>query len=112
MNITMPRGDIRHIKFDIVDSNDETYTQNFDEIYFTVKKTANDRYFLFQKKLSDGTITKEGDSYTLTINAADTDGLCFGKYAFDIELLLGDVIKQTTVGDLILTEEITNSRNE
>lgn len=110
LNITMPRGDIRNIKFCVRDG--EQPKTDFTEIYFTVKKTAQMTDVLFQKKLSDGTIIPAGDGYfRLTIEAADTEELSYGTYRFDIEVV-GDGIKQTTVGQLKLTDEVTFASNE
>lgn len=113
MKIKMPRGDIRNIKFSINDASNEIVSIDFDEIYFTCKKTFNDSDILFQKKLTDGSITKGEDGfYHLTIKPVDTDNLKYGNYVFDIELILGDFIKQTTIGELMLTNEVTHAQNE
>lgn len=113
MNITMPRGDIRKIKFSVKNSTGEIFHNDFDEIYFTCKRDFNDRNYIFQKRLSDGSITKSDDGYYhLTILASDTDYLKYGNYLFDIEVIQGDTVKQTTVGTLILTYEVTHARNE
>lgn len=112
MTITMPRGDIRPVRFVVFDQ-DETETEiEFSEIYFTVKRSYADNNFLFQKKLSDGTITPVPEGgYQLVIESADTDPLRIGKYVFDIELVAPG-LKQTTVGDLVLTNEVTFATNE
>lgn len=112
MTISMPRGDIRPIRFVIVDQSGNTTDIVFDEIYFTVKRSYGNKAFLFQKKLSNGTIQQDGDGYSLTIRPEDTDDLAIGDYVFDIEILAGDDIKQTTVGDFILTNEVTFAINE
>lgn len=96
----MPRGDIRPIHFDVKDPTGEPTEIQFDEIYFTVKKDYNSTEYLFQKRLSDGTIEPDiNGGYNLVINAEDTDRLKYGGYVFDIELVAGADIKQTTVGD-------------
>jgi len=112
MNITMPRGDIRPVSFTINDANGTPSDISFDEIYFTVKRSFTDKRFLFQKKLSTGEIeqTNTGE-YSLIIEPEDTNNLYFGEYAFDIEVVNTDV-KQTFVGELILTEEATHAANE
>ncbi|MBQ9301300.1 MAG: hypothetical protein IJ214_12415 [Clostridia bacterium] len=113
MNITMPRGDIRPVSFTVTQANGTDAGLEFDEIYFTVKSTFQDKSFLFQKRLGNGTITREPDgSYAFVIRPEDTDGLRVAKYVFDIELVLGSEIKQTTVGELILTNEVTFAGNE
>ena len=113
MTITMPRGDIRPIHFNIYDSEGACCPIEFDEIYFTVKRSYSDTAFLFQKRLYTGTIWRCDDhGYEFIIEAADTDNLKIGKYVCDIELLYGTELKQTTVGELVLTNEVTFASNE
>ena len=112
MNISMPRGDIRHIKFSITTVSGDN-PPNFNEIYFTVKKGFNNADALFQKKLSNGGIIKGDDGcYHFTIVPEDTNDLKYGDYVFDIELCYQDQIKQTTVGTLRITNEVTFAGNE
>lgn len=113
MKISMPRGDIRQVSFVVTGDPEIVSSITFDEIYFTVKKSFRNAEFLFQKKLSDGSIEKIGDcSYMFTIESSDTDNLSIGSYVFDIELISGSDIKQTSVGTLELTNEVTFASNE
>ena len=118
MRIAMPRGDIRLIRFLIDDPNGTAPEVDFDEIYFTVKKSARDRLIEFQKKLSDGGITKInlGD-YQIKINPNDTAKMAYGDYKFDVQISWTDnngelQLKETFVGDFVLTEEVTFAENE
>ena len=109
----MPRGDIRLIRFLVNDSDRTTTAVDFTEIYFTVKKTTKDRLYMFQKKLSTGGIVKLGSGdYEVKIASADTENMSYGDYKFDIELVYEDQLKDTFVGDFILTEEVTFNENE
>lgn len=109
MEIIMPRGDLRPVRFTVTDG--ETAPE-LTQIYATFKKSFSYPNFLFQKKLSDGSIEALGDgSYQFTIEPEDTNGLTYGAYAFDIELV-GDGIKQTFTGTLTLTNEATHAGNE
>lgn len=110
LNISMPRGDIKNISISIT-SDDEPYV-DLDEIYFTVKKNYNEKEALFQKKLSNGTITRDGNKFLFRILPDDTESLKYGDYVFDVELVKGNSIKQTTVGKLRITNEVTFSENE
>ena len=111
MNITMPRGDIQMVTFTVT-YPDESQDVQLTEIYFTVKKTFNDKNFIFQKKLSAGQIELiDNATYQFTIESGDTDNMSFGRYVFDIELV-GDDIKHTEIGDFILTQEVTYVSNE
>lgn len=114
MRICMPRGDIRDVCFTVYDSTGQEVSDvDFDEIYVTCKADIKTNAYLFQKKLTDNTIEKiETGVYQFRIEAADTDGLKFGQYPFDIELMSGTDIKQTTVGVLELTPEVTYYDNE
>lgn len=109
----MPRGDIRTVHFTVADETGNNTNILFTEIYVTFKKSYSCAEYLFQKRLSDDTITmlQEGD-YQFTIFPEDTDGLPFGKYVFDIELIYLNQIKQTFVGELTLTNEVTCAINE
>lgn len=114
MNITMPRGDIRVIPFKVSDSSGVASEIPFTEIYFTVKKGYNDKQYIFQKRLSNGTIEpcEEPGTYQFIIEAADTDNLQIRSYVCDIELVYGEELKETTVGTFTLTNEVTYAENE
>ncbi len=113
MMIRMPRGDIRLVRFVIEDPDHKTTRVDFSEIYFTVKKTTRDKPFLFQKKLTNNEIVKldHGD-YQLRIEPEDTNELAYGNYKFDVQLEYENEIKETFVGDFIITEEVTYAENE
>ena len=114
MRISMPRGDIYPVSFEIYESEEELTHIDFTQIYMTCKKTNNDRTPLFQKSLTEGSITKLSDGvYQFTIEPEDTNNLQFTEYKFDIELINDDPrIKQTITGTLRLTEETTWAVNE
>lgn len=113
MTITMPRGDIRDVQFTVYAANGTVTEYDFTEIFFTVKEKASDAAALFQKSLTGGTITKESTGvYSFSIMPEDTDDLNIGRYVFDIELIVGTTVKQTTLGDLILSPEVTHAGNE
>jgi len=111
MNIEMPRGDIRHVAFQILDTAGEPVSSAFSEIYITFKQNYNTTNYLFQKRLSAGDVIFADGSYEFTIEPEDTNNLKFGDYVFDIELLAPG-IKETHVGTLTLTSEATHQQNE
>lgn len=113
MQITMPRGDLLTKSF-IIRAPDKTpYTEQLDEVYLTVKKSFRDRNFKFQKRMSNGGIDYVGDGrYQFVIQPEDTNGLDFGDYDFDIEIVKIGEIKKTFAGKLILTSESTHAVNE
>lgn len=112
MRITMPRGDIRPVGFKINSRIHDSL--DFDNIYFTVKKNFNARDILFQKTLASGKIEKIDDgAYQFIIEPEDTDGMAYGSYVFDIEVVSEEFhIKQTFLGTLTLTQEVTFAANE
>ena len=113
MMIRLPRGDIRLVRFIIEDPDHKKTRIDFSEVYLTVKKTENDRAFLFQKKLSTGEITKlEHGDYQVRIESIDTDNLAYGNYKFDIQLVYENEVKETFIGDFIITPEVTFAENE
>lgn len=114
MEITMARGDLVKRTFVVKGVDKNPYVDPFDNIYFTVKRLANDKNYKFQKRLSDGGIMSLGDGeYEFTIQPEDTDNLEFpADYEFDIELVIEGEIKQTFYGVLHLTKEVTHHYNE
>ena len=114
MNIKMPRGDIKSFVFTVKDAAGELVEIDFENIYFTVKRSFSTKDYLFQKKLSDGTILKdENGNYHFTILPDDTNGKPYGDYVCDIELVnIAQSIKQTITGSFTLTNEATWEVNE
>lgn len=114
LKIILPRGDRTSKKIAIRERATGDITNiEFDDIFFTVKRAYLNQEFKFQKRYSTGQITKDSEGYYhFTILPEDTDGLPFGDYDFDIELLKNGAIKHTTVGVLSLTREVTYAVNE
>ena len=112
--IEMPRGDMKPICFDVTDpETGELSDAEITEIYFTVKRDYKTANFLFQKRLSNGTIEKVDTSnrFQFIIDPADTEKLGFGDYVCDIELV-GPDLKSTTAGRIRLLYEATHANNE
>lgn len=101
------------IRFLINDPDGTATTVDFTEIYFTVKRNANDVQYQFQKKLSNGGITKlDNGDYQVKIEPQDTENMVYGEYKFDVQLHYLNELKETFIGKFILTEEITFNENE
>ena len=113
MRIAMPRGDIKLVRFLVNDPDGTTTHVDFTEVYFTVKKTSKEKMYQFQKRLSTGGMVKlaPGD-YQVKMEPDDTSSMAYGNYLFDVQLLFEDQLKETFVGDFVLTNEITHSENE
>jgi hypothetical protein len=71
LQISLPRGDIRNIRFNV--TSDGTAYTDFTEVYFSVKSSTTKRDLLFQKTLSDGSSIQDGDYYTLRITSEDIE---------------------------------------
>lgn len=114
LKIVLPRGDRTSKKIAIREKATGDITDiEFDDIYFTVKRKYFNQDFVLQKRYSTGEITKDDDGYyRFTIYPEDTDGLPFGDYEFDIEIVRNGSIKHTTVGLFSLTKEVTYATNE
>ena len=114
LEIVMPRGDIRPVRFGVFEPNGKTQSPiEFTEIFFSCKRDCIDSECLFQKSLTGGGIERlDNGDYQLKIMPEDTDNLAFGTYDIDIEIIYYDQIKETTYGKLKLTEEVTSAHNE
>ena len=113
MEIRMARGDLETRNIKLKTKSGDPYELLPNDIYFTVKKNANDKDYVFQKRLSDGTIIYVGiGEYAFSIQPEDTDGLSFGTYDFDIEVVKNNAVKKTFCGTLVLSKEVTHHYNE
>lgn len=101
--IRLTRGDTARLTIPIINSasNDEYVMQSGDVLFFTVKKSAKDTNYLFQKE-SAGT-------NAIHIKPEDTDNLSFGKYKYDVQLttVYGDVYTIIEPSVFEIMEEIT-----
>ena len=101
--IKLTRGDTARLTVPIVNlANNGEYTmESGDILYFTVKKTAKDTEFLFQKSVTG--------SNSIHIRPEDTADLSFGKYKYDVQLTTatGDVYTVIEPSTFEVMEEIT-----
>ena len=113
-NISIPRGDYRPIKLKVKNKDDTDIDFEIDEIYITFKQNYHTKDVLFQKRLTNGDITKGEDGYYhFEILPEDTEKLDYDTYYFDIEICnKNPKIKQTSLGQLEITEETTHIENE
>ena len=111
-SIEMTRGDTRKEKFQIKDASGSVLDISLDEAYVTVKNSFDDEEFLFQKKLTDGDITKSDTYYYFTIQPEDTDDLEYGTYVFDVQINYNNEKHTIIKGNLQITNEVTFASNE
>ena len=113
-DIEFVRGDTCPITFNLVDAEGNELDIDNANIYFTVKNTYNDSNYLFQKTYSGGTITQDGNKFSLTILPTDTESLNYGRYVYDICVVSSDTLVKSTLvrGSITLTNEVTFATNE
>lgn len=112
--ISMVRGDSATFHFHREDADGSIITTAPTAIYFTVKASFEDESFVFQKTLEDMTIDDRNE-YHFTIDPADTNGLDFGDYVYDLEVIRNEAAtdKQTIAKGLFRLEtEVTYASNE
>ena len=81
-DISITRGDSAIFDVTITDKLKNIYTpDSTDEIIFTVKENTRSRPSVFQKPVINGQVV---------IEPADTNGLCYGKYIYDVQLRKAD----------------------
>lgn len=101
--IKLTRGDTARLTVPIINlANNGEYTmESGDILYFTVKKTAKDSDFLFQKSVTGSNL--------IHIRPEDTADLSFGKYKYDVQLTTatGDVYTVIEPSTFEVMEEIT-----
>ena len=108
-----PRGDNCPLTFVLTDDEKNAIDNMTDtNIYFTVKNSPNESNVLFQKTYNGGTITKDGNKYSLMIAPTDTDSLDYGTYWFDVCLVGTDFKTTIIIGRMTLTNEVTFATNE
>lgn len=110
----MTRGDSEKWKFQRTDIDGNVITSTPFALFFTVKNSFNDKDFVLQKRLGDG-IVFDGEYYYLSLSPSDTEGLAYGTYVFDIEVIQDaeQTYKKTIKkGQFILQGESTWAVNE
>ena len=112
--ISLTRGDTANIDLTIQKSTDEKYilTGN-DKVYLTVKESASDIEYKFQKVVNYASVLEDG-SIHIKILPADTKNLEFMEYTYDIELktTADDVFTIIPNSPFVITPEVTYSVNE
>lgn len=100
-NIRMIRGDSGVFTVTITDTNGTPVElTDSDVLTFTLRRTTRDPTIVLQKIIASG---------ELNIKPADTEGLTFGAYIYDIELKRADGYVDTVIPPhkFLLMEEVT-----
>ena len=82
--ISVVKGDNASFPLERRDSEDNLILTKANQLVITCKANEYTDDVIFQKKLSDGSITFEDGVYTFEINGNDTENLDYGLYYFDI----------------------------
>lgn len=109
--LQMIRGDTAKYKFQRLDAAGQVITTMPDFLYFTVKETVNKLAIVFQKTLDDMTVDQDG-TYHFTIDPKDTNGLQYGDYAYDLEVIADDIKTTIAIGTFTIKPEVTWAQNE
>lgn len=100
-NISMIRGDSGVFTISITDTDGSPVElTGGDVLTFTLRRAARNPAIVLQKIIADG---------ELDIKPADTEGLTFGAYVYDIELKRADGYVDTVISphEFLLMEEVT-----
>lgn len=109
--ISMVRGDTAKFRFQRLDANGDVILTKAPRIFFTLKKKYIYEPFILQKTIADMTFDFEG-WYHFTIEPEDTNGLDFGAYIYDIEVITDEYKQTISIGDFAITKEVTWVQNE
>lgn len=113
MDFEFIRGDTFRFKFKLYDRNQNVLKlSDEDELYFTMKSSANKTNFVLQKRYSRGEITEEDDYYYITLTHLDTGNLKSGNYVYDIQLTSNELVKTLVEGNITLSQDVTHVSNE
>lgn len=105
------RGDTAKYKFQRLDANGNVILTAADEIYFTVKETPTKEKVVFQKTIDDMTLDEDG-TYHFIIEPTNTNGLQYGNYVYDLEIIVDGVKTTVSYGTFQILPEVTWVQNE
>ena len=102
-NLSMVRGDT--FSFDV--ALPDIDSASIASIYFTVKKNAADKSFIFQKALGDGITPRDDTTYRVRVAPEDTSGVAAGRYAYDLQIGISNDIYTAIMGALQIVQDVT-----
>jgi len=109
-NIVITRGDSAVITLSISnpDSGEPYIPTGDDRLTMTVKKSIDDAEAIIIKTLGNGIEVTE-DGCILHIDPADTSGMQYGDYVYDVELIMGNGYTDTIIppSQFRITGEVT-----
>lgn len=106
MNIDMIRGDTLNIQFEIESDTVLDLTSDNFEITFSLKRSATDKAYVFQKDKT--AVTSPADNvFVLRVAPEDTVKLIPGYYYYDLQLNIGEDIFTIAIGKFHIAIDIT-----
>lgn len=82
--LNIVRADNKIFNIERYNENNELILEQAEELVITFKKNCFTSEILFQKKLSDNSITFTDGVYTFEMQSKDTEKLNYGTYCFDV----------------------------
>lgn len=110
-DIILTRGDTCQLKWQRLDEEGEPITDIPDKMYFTVKKGFKTQNPIVQKTLEDMELGDD-DYWHIVIAPDETDGLAYGEYVFDLEVINAGIKQTIAMGTFTVGCEVTFARNE
>lgn len=86
-------------------------TEQAEKIYFSVKENDEVDDVIFQKTI-DNMEFDDDSVYHFVVNPEDTDGIDYGDYVYDLEVVIGNYKKTISIGTFEIESEVTFPRNE
>lgn len=105
--ITMTRGDTLSFGFELLDGNEEAFSDDLASAFFTCKQNYTDAENVFQKSLGNG-ISKIGTGeYVVRVAPEDTADKEAGKYFYDLQIGINSDIFTILKGVLEIEHDVT-----
>ncbi len=104
-NLEMVRGDTLAFAVEIEDLD-----QDLDSAFFSCKKSASDKDYVFQKALDDGITKMSLGKYRVRVAPEDTTNLPAKTYRYDLQIGLNGDIATVLRGSLKIVEDITRGK--
>ncbi len=102
VNMKVNRGDSMSFIFEI-----EDLKKDLSSAYFTCKKNADDKLYLFQKTLENGISKVSEGKYLVRLSPDDTE-LEEGKYPYDLQITIGNEVYTLIKGYIEIEFDVTN----
>lgn len=110
--INIVRADNKTFEIERHNEDNELIIDKAEELVITFKKNCFTSDILFQKKLSDNSITFADGVYTFEIKSEDTEKLNYGTYCFDVVVYENDKKRTILLDELKVTAHCNFNEGE